>query len=184
MAFGIKGIAQISPSNASRLLSCAARAARASDTHYRGPRSTSAALGNACHEVAALVHKGRLDDLGEDTLENALHSAWRDAVQAQRDAMEEALGRERVPPLRRWRGFRIAETSFLSAMRTQVIARRAGTAADVLAVEEWLESASGVFGGRVDLVTEQSTGVRVVDLKSGRLPSSKIPRQYEIQLML
>lgn len=184
MGFELDLIGQIWPSSASDLLSCPAKAARKRGQGERAPITVSAAIGNAAHDLTAQVHSGDFDAAPDAEIDSLIQRGWEVAVGSQRAELEVRAGAGRVPPPQRWRGYRIAEASLTIFLANEVRRRKSGEAAQVVAVEEWLESHDGLFGGRVDLVTRDHSGDHIIDLKSGALPDEGLSQSHLDQLSL
>ena len=180
---------------------CFLRAAFLTDDRFSEVRavSTASILGRVSHRLLEEAAQGKFDSPSETDLEQEVAHEWDRLVKFEERAMRERL--LDVPPVRiKWPGYALRRAT---ACRTaSYMARRrshgfSGTASAplepaVAQAEVWYEGYGGRLAGRVDLIRRTSTGIEMVDYKSGLVVDAEeteggigsVREPYERQMLI
>lgn len=179
---------RVSPSLAEDLRACGLRVAFRGDSRYARLRRLrpGAALGIVVHELAERVARGQFQHLPDDSLDEALKTAWDTAIARQADTLREEWNPAEPPAPERWPGYALTRIRCLRRLREQVRQRRDSTPNGGRApqAERWVQAPEAPIGGRIDGIEHTSAGVEIVDIKSGWTVPDELRPSHRRQLLI
>jgi hypothetical protein len=186
-AVEFRALPRISPSLGERLLSCELSVAFRLDPQYaflRRPAPASA-LGNISHDLAEAVARGDFDSVPPDEIQDALETAWSQALVTAELELSVAHPAGAVPPAQRWPGFAQTHVRMLDLLIAEVAGRRKSSHEDRFApsLEEPLEPVGIPLHGRPDRVERNGSRVDLVDLKTGWTLPDELKSSHRRQLL-
>ena len=180
---------------------CFLRAAFQADPQFSSVRSlsTAATLGTVSHRLLESAARGELDDTLEQNLDTVVAKRWDKLVKSEEKALQrQAHGS--VPAHIRWPKHALRKVSACKAASRIALQRRRGfrgVSAAALSpnptgTEVWYEGYEGRLAGRIDLVRRTSSGIEVIDYKSGIVveqgavegTANRVREDYERQVLL
>jgi len=193
-----KPLLRTSPATNEALRECFLRAAFQTDQQYSDINlvSTYASLGSISHHLLEVASRGEFDDISEDVLEEAIRERWMECVQSEVQSLQDRTIIS-VPLPVKWPKYALRMVAACRAAFRITLKRRGkrSEAEHEFAAnqtEVWYEGYSGKLVGRIDLIRHTSSGIELVDYKSGLVieqdeidgTSKRIKEPYERQVLL
>ena len=164
------------------LRECFLRATFHSDSRFSniGFPSTYAALGLIAHKLMELITQGDFDRIGGEELEEAITKCWVQLVHVEfQKLQEDALSP--VPEPVKWPKYALRmvasckAASRITSQRQQQSISCGAPSIELPKSEVWYKGYGGKLVGRLDFIRHTSSGVEVIDYKSGH-----VIQQYEL----
>lgn len=196
----IRPLQRTSPSTNEELRECFLRAAFQADQQFSDirPISTYASLGSVSHQLLEVTSRGEFDCIREDVLEEAIRKRWMELVQSEVQFLQDRTI-DSIPLPAKWPKYALrmvaaCRAAFRIALKrkTECSKARNASVAGQIDVEVWYEGYGGRLAGRIDLIRHVSSGIELIDYKSGFVTerdeiggtSQRIKEPYERQVLL
>lgn len=196
----IRPLKHTSPTMHEELRSCFMRTAFQTDQRFLDirPISTLAILGAISHRLLEVASRGEFDNIIEDALlEEAIHNRWLELVHNEIQTLQtKAFGV--IPFPQQWPKYALRMVAACkAAFRIAARRKKKYTGDEALLTEKvraevWYEGCNGKLAGRIDLIRYTSSGIELVDYKSGLVmqqsetdgDTQQLQEQYERQMLL
>lgn len=196
----ISPLPHTSPAINEELRSCFMRAAFQTDPRFSNirPISTLTVLGAVSHQLLEAACRGEFDNTTQDALLEAdIRNRW---LELARDEMEtlQTKAFDTIPLPQQWPKYALRMVAACRAA-FRIAARRNKrhvgddtVLADKARIEVWYEGCNGKLAGRIDLIRFTSSGIELVDYKSGAVMqqgdadgnTQQLQERYERQMLL
>jgi len=189
---------KVSPSELELFETCPQRFIWSFDPDKKRHQSNlPSSLGKIAHKVLASAHKGGFEKQNSENLESLFNDIWSAVEKEEFESIQSEWPNTVVPQPIRWPKYFAVKTStqYLveKALSSGEVWKRAGDSPRTMSssndsypwVEKYLESEILKLKGIPDLVKETSTGLEIVDYKTGNVTDPEIfSMQMHIYLML
>lgn len=190
---------QISPSELEIFQRCPQRFVWSLDESKKSRKQTnlSSALGNIAHKVLALAHKGEFNSVKNEDFEETFKKIWGEIESEEYKKIECEWPNSVVPRPIRWPKYFAVKTSSMYLIENLIKSGEVWPFKEVQSekrsisekpfpwVEKFLMSQNLKLKGVPDLVKKTSTGLEVIDYKTGNVIEANVfSMQLHIYLML
>jgi len=189
---------KVSPSELEIFENCPQRFIWSLDPNKKRHRGNlSSSLGKIAHQVLASAHKGGFERHNAENRESIFHEIWEAIEKVEFESIQSDWPNTIVPRPNRWPKYFAIKTSTQYLVETALslgeVWKKAGDSSRPFSasndsfpwVEKFLESEILKLKGIPDLVKESSTGLEIVDYKTGNVADPEtFSMQMHIYLML